>query len=83
MSLPKKHLYNDEEVVLDMHPHWWYLVPRGAILGLSIVLALWFFIEKPGRADDGNGYVWWGNGLRWGAIDGARGARRRIPRRHL
>ena len=68
MSLPKKHLYNDEEVVLDMHPHWWYLVPRGAILGLSIVLALWFFIEEPGRSADGTGFEWWGDALRWGAI---------------
>jgi uncharacterized membrane protein YdbT with pleckstrin-like domain len=67
VSLPKKHLYNDEEVVLDMHPHWWYLVPRGALLGLAMVLAIWFFAERPGKLANGD-YRWWGQGLRWGAI---------------
>jgi uncharacterized membrane protein YdbT with pleckstrin-like domain len=67
VSLPKKHLYNDEEVVIDMHPHWWYLVPRGSLLLLSMVLAVWFFAAKPGKRDSG-GYEWYGEGLRWAAI---------------
>ena len=67
MSLPRKHLYNDEEVVIDMHPHWWYLAPRGALLALSMVLAVWYFA---GRPDDWKGAdpPWYGEALRWGAI---------------
>lgn len=39
MSLHPKYLTENEEVVLDLHPHWWYLVPRGAALVGSMVLA--------------------------------------------
>ena len=29
---PRSHLNESEEVILDLHPHWWFLVPRGALL---------------------------------------------------
>jgi uncharacterized membrane protein YdbT with pleckstrin-like domain len=38
MGFPKSHLNQSEEVVMDLHPHWWFLVPRGALL--LAVLAL-------------------------------------------
>ncbi len=68
VPLPKKHLYNDEEVVIDMHPHWWYLVPRGFSLVVAMVLAGWVYFGHPGRTKHGT-YPWWGTGLRYaGAI---------------
>lgn len=35
MAFPKKHLYNDEVIVLDRYPHWWYLAPRAFLLLLA------------------------------------------------
>jgi len=35
VAFPKKHLYNDEVVVIDRYPHWWYLAPRGFLLLLA------------------------------------------------
>ena len=35
MAFPKKHLYNDESIVLDRYPHWWYLAPRAFLLVLA------------------------------------------------
>ena len=68
VSLPKKHLYNDEEVVIDMHPHWWYLVPRGSLLVLAMALGLWIFVRKFGEKPvDSGSYEWWGSALRYGS----------------
>jgi uncharacterized membrane protein YdbT with pleckstrin-like domain len=66
VTLSRKHLYNDEEVVLDLHPHWWYLVPRGALLVLSMALAGWFWWADVGK-EDGK-FLWWGNVLRYGVL---------------
>jgi uncharacterized membrane protein YdbT with pleckstrin-like domain len=38
MGFPRSHLNQSEEVVLDLHPHWWFLVPRGALLLVVLVL---------------------------------------------
>jgi uncharacterized membrane protein YdbT with pleckstrin-like domain len=38
VGFPKSHLNESEEVILDLHPHWWFLVPRGALLLLVLVL---------------------------------------------
>lgn len=65
MALSKKHLYNDEAVVIDMHPHWWYLVPRGSLLVLSMVLGIWVWVEKFGQYESGD-FSWWGDALRYG-----------------
>lgn len=40
MTFPAKHLYDAEEVVIDQHPHWWWLVPRGAALVASMIIAV-------------------------------------------
>ena len=57
MTLPKGHLYNDEQVVVDMHPHWIFLVPRGAGLLASMVLGVWALTLK--------GHRTWVSGLKW------------------
>jgi len=41
VAFPKKHLYNDEEIVLDRYPHWWYLAPRGFLLVAACILGGW------------------------------------------
>ena len=38
MPLPRKLLYDGEEVVLDLHPHWWFLAKQTAALLAAIVL---------------------------------------------
>jgi uncharacterized membrane protein YdbT with pleckstrin-like domain len=71
MALSKKHLYNDEEVVIDMHPHWWYLVPRGFGLVASMAVAAIILVGHLGgtqKSHDGPyHYNWWGTGLRYGS----------------
>ena len=39
MAFSDKHLNDGEEVVLDLHPHWYFLFPRGALL--VILIGLW------------------------------------------
>lgn len=38
MAIPDKHLNDGEDVVLDLHPHWWFLTPRGLLLIVSMIL---------------------------------------------
>src|SRR5690606_26596976 len=38
VPFPRKLLHDDAELVLDLHPHWWYLVPQLAALLASVVL---------------------------------------------
>jgi uncharacterized membrane protein YdbT with pleckstrin-like domain len=40
VAFPTKLLQDDEELVLDLKPHWWYLAPAGAILAVAIVLGV-------------------------------------------
>lgn len=40
MAFPKKHLYNDEKIVLDRHPHWVYLATRTIALVVACALGL-------------------------------------------
>src|ERR1700710_1132932 len=71
MTLSKKHLYNDEEVVIDMHPHWWYLVPRGFVLVVTMALAGVVLVGHAGGTQKAHSgpytYAWWGTGLRYGS----------------
>jgi len=48
MGLPDKHLYQGEQIVVDLHPHWWYLTPRGAGLAAVMVLGGWLLIFDVG-----------------------------------
>jgi uncharacterized membrane protein YdbT with pleckstrin-like domain len=41
MAFPRSHLNQNEEIVLDLHPHWWFLVPRASVLLATLVLGGW------------------------------------------
>ena len=40
MPYPKKNLNPDENIVLDMHPHWWFFAEPAGVLVLLIVLGI-------------------------------------------
>ena len=40
MAFPRKLLNEGESVELDLRPHWWYLVPRTALLVLAILVGI-------------------------------------------
>lgn len=50
MTFPTKDLFNDEQVVIDQHPHWWWLVPRGgallATMVLGVIVLVWVDAES-------------------------------------
>lgn len=62
MTFPEKQLNDGETVVIDRHPHWWFLVPRAAVLLLTIAFGVWMLVidEK-----DHKGLF---TGLRWLAV---------------
>lgn len=66
MTFSRKHLYNDEAIVIDMHPHWWYLVPRGAGLVAAMAIGIWVWAERFGRDETTKQFSWWGDVLRYG-----------------
>lgn len=37
MGFPRELLSDDEEIVVDMHPHWWTLLPISVVLGVAII----------------------------------------------
>ena len=39
MPFPRKFLNDDEDIVLDLHPHWWYLAAPVAMLVAAIIVA--------------------------------------------
>jgi uncharacterized membrane protein YdbT with pleckstrin-like domain len=52
MGFPPDLLSDDEEVVVDMHPHWWTMVPVSALLTVVIVGGLAILVAS------GSGTVW-------------------------
>ncbi|MEM7140152.1 MAG: PH domain-containing protein [Actinomycetota bacterium] len=40
MPFPTHLLTEDEDLVLDLRPHWWYLTPAGALLAVAVVFGL-------------------------------------------
>ena len=40
MPFPRKLLNDNEDVVLDLHPHWWFFAPHIAALVLSLAIGL-------------------------------------------
>jgi uncharacterized membrane protein YdbT with pleckstrin-like domain len=40
MPYPPKLLNDNETVVLDLHPHWWYFIEAAVALAISLVLAI-------------------------------------------
>ncbi len=46
MGFPPDLLSDDEEVVVDMHPHWWTMVPISALLGVVIIGGLLIVVKS-------------------------------------
>ncbi len=40
MPFPRHLLTDDEDLVLDLRPHWWFLAPAGALLSVAVLLGL-------------------------------------------
>ena len=40
MPFPRELLTDDEELVLDLRPHWWYIAPASVYLGLAVLIGL-------------------------------------------
>ena len=40
MPFPKNLLTDEEELILDLRPHWWYLAPAASVLFVAVVLGL-------------------------------------------
>jgi uncharacterized membrane protein YdbT with pleckstrin-like domain len=40
VAYPTKLLNQNEAIVLDLRPHWWFLVPRATLLGLLLVAGI-------------------------------------------
>jgi uncharacterized membrane protein YdbT with pleckstrin-like domain len=43
VAFPRKLLNDDEEVVLDLHPHWWFFFQPLAALLVAVALGLWLY----------------------------------------
>ncbi len=41
MAFPKRYLNDDEEVILDLRPHWFFLFGPGVALVAALALAIW------------------------------------------
>lgn len=54
VAFPKELLTDDEELVLDLRPHWWFIVPAGAYLAVALVVGLYFLNADvgPDRVND-------------------------------
>lgn len=40
MPFPRHLLTDDEDLVLDLRPHWWFLAPAGALLTVAVLFGL-------------------------------------------
>lgn len=47
VPFPRELLTDDEQLVLDLRPHWWFIVPASVYLGLAVIIG---------------SYVWLGGG---------------------
>ena len=57
MPYPRRLLNDDEEVALDIHPHWWFFAQPVALLVVSGGLFLWMLVAL--------GDATWERGLQW------------------
>jgi uncharacterized membrane protein YdbT with pleckstrin-like domain len=48
MPFPRRLLFEGEEVVLDLRPHWWFFAGPAALLVGSLVVLVWVAIEDVG-----------------------------------
>lgn len=52
MPFPKELLTDDEELVLDLRPHWWYIAPSVTYLALALIIGITVLVEG------GSGKAW-------------------------
>ena len=45
MPFPRQLLTDDEDLVLDLRPHWWFLTPSGALLVVAVLFGLTALIK--------------------------------------
>lgn len=45
MPFPRHLLTEDEDLVLDLRPHWWFLAPAGALLAVAVLFGLFALIN--------------------------------------
>jgi uncharacterized membrane protein YdbT with pleckstrin-like domain len=48
MPFPRRLLFEGEEVVLDLRPHWWFFAGPAALLVVSLVLLVWVAVTEVG-----------------------------------
>jgi uncharacterized membrane protein YdbT with pleckstrin-like domain len=53
VAYPQKLLNENETVVLDLRPHWWFLVPRLSLLALAVVIGIYAIGTDVGWLDAG------------------------------
>ncbi|MEJ5256447.1 MAG: PH domain-containing protein [Acidimicrobiales bacterium] len=46
MPYPEENLHSNEELVLDLHPHWWTITPSIAALAVVLGIGLWAVIDR-------------------------------------
>jgi uncharacterized membrane protein YdbT with pleckstrin-like domain len=50
VPFPRKLLNESEDIVLDLHPHWWFFAPPLFALVASIIVGLWAFAATDAAA---------------------------------
>ena len=40
MGFPSHHLHPNEQIVVDLHPHWWFMTPRALALAAAMALGV-------------------------------------------
>jgi membrane protein YdbS with pleckstrin-like domain len=41
VPFPRELLTKDEEILVDLRPHWWYVTPAGAYLAVAMIVGIW------------------------------------------
>lgn len=58
VPFPKNLLTDDEQLVVDLRPHWWYVAPTGTYLLVALVIGVYVLASEPltGRPDGGTSF---------------------------
>jgi uncharacterized membrane protein YdbT with pleckstrin-like domain len=51
MPYPENELHATEELILDLHPHWWFFAKSAAVLGVAAIVAIFVLVQKWGWAN--------------------------------
>jgi uncharacterized membrane protein YdbT with pleckstrin-like domain len=44
MPYPQDALHPSEDLILDLHPHWWYFAKSAVVFAVAILLSLWVLV---------------------------------------